>query len=400
MASVRKRMWENAKGETKEAWVVSYTDGGGKRRIKTFAKKKEADAYRARVVTDVERGLHIPDSQTKTLNEIYDEYVGVLERRQRDGARMGEQTLYNYRNAMTRRVLPALGSIKINKLSFQDVSQWVEACRKTGLSARTSKARLYDLRGMIDYAIRRGYVSTNIAVQVIREMGPVAAAQVETFTQDEIKRILAEAKNRPYHKNRRSYAQLNIFVNIAVFCGLRIGEIFALATDAIDMDNCTLSVRRSLTKFGEVKGPKTRAGIRDVPLPPHIADLLEAWMKDHYRHNEGGFLFYGASRANGLRRSAITTCWYNLLERAQVHSEKGKHRHFHALRHFAASYWIDMGLPVTEVAHLLGHASFDETLQTYAHPLVKQDRQKLALARMSQALITVPDKTLCDTDAT
>jgi hypothetical protein len=39
--SVRKRTWKNAKGETKEAWVVWYCDQNGKPHIKTFGRKKE-----------------------------------------------------------------------------------------------------------------------------------------------------------------------------------------------------------------------------------------------------------------------------------------------------------------------------------------------------------------------
>ena len=43
--SVRKRIWKTAKGVEKEAWVVDYVDKveGGKRRLKTFAKKKDND---------------------------------------------------------------------------------------------------------------------------------------------------------------------------------------------------------------------------------------------------------------------------------------------------------------------------------------------------------------------
>jgi Holliday junction resolvase RusA-like endonuclease len=45
--SVRKRSWTNSKGEPGEAWVVDYQDVHGVRRQKSFARKKEADAYHA-----------------------------------------------------------------------------------------------------------------------------------------------------------------------------------------------------------------------------------------------------------------------------------------------------------------------------------------------------------------
>ncbi len=44
MATVRKRTWRSGDTE-KTAWVVSYTDQGGDRHLKTFKTKKEADAF-------------------------------------------------------------------------------------------------------------------------------------------------------------------------------------------------------------------------------------------------------------------------------------------------------------------------------------------------------------------
>ena len=51
--SVRRRTWTNADGSQGEAWVVNYTDADGKRRLKSFARKRDADAYHAKVAVDV-----------------------------------------------------------------------------------------------------------------------------------------------------------------------------------------------------------------------------------------------------------------------------------------------------------------------------------------------------------
>ena len=45
--SIRKRTWIASKGVEKSAWVVDYTDAKGTRRLKTFGKKKDADAFAA-----------------------------------------------------------------------------------------------------------------------------------------------------------------------------------------------------------------------------------------------------------------------------------------------------------------------------------------------------------------
>jgi hypothetical protein len=53
--SIRKRTWKTARGEAKEAWVVDYTDQGGKRRLKTFKKKKEAET---KAQFEITQGAH------------------------------------------------------------------------------------------------------------------------------------------------------------------------------------------------------------------------------------------------------------------------------------------------------------------------------------------------------
>jgi integrase len=65
--SVRKRTWKTVAGEMKEAWVVDYVDQGGKRRLKTFKRKKEADAYHSRANVEVREGVHTADSESVTI---------------------------------------------------------------------------------------------------------------------------------------------------------------------------------------------------------------------------------------------------------------------------------------------------------------------------------------------
>jgi hypothetical protein len=67
--SVRKRTWKTAKGEAKEAWVVTYSNQNKKGHLKTFRRKKDADAYWAQVQVAVKEGLHTPDSQSVTVRE-------------------------------------------------------------------------------------------------------------------------------------------------------------------------------------------------------------------------------------------------------------------------------------------------------------------------------------------
>ena len=66
--SVRKRTWQSG-GETREAWIVDYTDQAGQRHIETFQKKKEADARHDEVRQNVRKGVHVAPSKSITITE-------------------------------------------------------------------------------------------------------------------------------------------------------------------------------------------------------------------------------------------------------------------------------------------------------------------------------------------
>src|SRR5260370_716862 len=66
--SVRKRTWVSPEGEPKEAWVVDYADQGGNRRNKQFSRKRDAEAYHARVAVALSAGVHTPESQSPTVS--------------------------------------------------------------------------------------------------------------------------------------------------------------------------------------------------------------------------------------------------------------------------------------------------------------------------------------------
>ena len=65
--SVRRRIWRGPSGESKEAWVVDYVDQHGERHIKTFAKKRDAEAHHAIVGVAVRTGTHTADGKSVTV---------------------------------------------------------------------------------------------------------------------------------------------------------------------------------------------------------------------------------------------------------------------------------------------------------------------------------------------
>lgn len=199
------------------------------------------------------------------------------------------------------------------------------------------------------------------------------------------------------YQHRRNWEMIRLAVHLAAFCGLRYGEIMGLTLPKVNFEHRVIEVRHSITDMDELKAPKTQAGLRDVPLPEHIANMLRGWISNHYLPNERALLFRSKMRKHMgggdvlMQSTNFHTAWRKLLDDAGLR-RKGDELHFHALRHFAASFWIMQGLPLTDTASLLGHKKFDITLQVYAHPIVGGHRRTEAFDRMATALLSNDDR--------
>jgi hypothetical protein len=68
-------------GKTKEAWVVDYVDADGKRRLKTFKRKRDADAFNNTVASEVRAGTHTADRASTTVAKAGELWLTACERR-------------------------------------------------------------------------------------------------------------------------------------------------------------------------------------------------------------------------------------------------------------------------------------------------------------------------------
>jgi integrase len=147
--------------------------------------------------------------------------------------------------------------------------------------------------------------------------------------------------------------------------GLRQGECFGLTIDRVDflrrqvrVDRQLLSARRGVPEFGP---PKSRAGVRTVPMPDVVATALAAHLA-RFRAGRAGLVFTNRA-GDPLQRSNFGDMWRRVAPLAGLPAWGT----FHDLRHFYASLLIARGCSVKTVQRRLGHKSATETLDTYGH---------------------------------
>jgi integrase len=173
---------------------------------------------------------------------------------------------------------------------------------------------------------------------------------------------------------------------VALFGGLRLGEVLALRWSRVDLDRGVIQVREALeqTKLLGVrfKTPKSKAGRRDITLPDVLVEVLRAHRKAalELRMQLGAgklpddALLFANLDGSPLTPNSLSMAWIDFADRSGMSEVT-----FHALRHTHASQLIDAGVDIVTISKRLGHAKPDITLRVYAH-LFKKDDSKAAEA--------------------
>ncbi|MGC4940497.1 tyrosine-type recombinase/integrase [Kribbella sp. DT2] len=301
-------------------------------------------------------------------------------------------------------LIPHLGRKKLHKLTGADVRLLIKRVRNTCLCCmhgydkrrgdrakccaigrcceRRPSDRLVEqvhavLRNALQAAVREEVLQRNVAKLV-----QVEGAQYDTnrgATEDQARLLLKAAKPT------RLYA---LFV-LALFMGLRRGELLGLKWDDIDWVEKTLDVRRTLQRVdGALRAvtPKTRKSRRTVPLIELCLEALRVHkvlqakerLAAGKRWVDTGYVFT-TEIGTPIEPDNLRRDWYPL----RVTAELGEMR-FHDLRHSCVTLLLRLGVPPHIVQAIVGHADVQVTMAIYAHASLEDQRK--ALDQLAQSV--------------
>jgi integrase len=402
--SVRKRIWKTSGGVEKEAWVVDYVDQRGKRRLKTFMKKKAADAYAATANVEIRAGVHTADSASIAVAEAGKRWIETGEQ-----AGLERATLDAYRQHLKLHIGPYLGNVKLSQLSAPMVKDFEDKLARGDMPeggepqprsrAMVRKVRV-SLSSLLSDAQERGLVSRNVVRELrrTRKRGKEREAErrqkgklkigVDIPTREEIKAIVEAATGR-----------WRPILLTAIFTGLRASELRGLRWQDVDFDKKELHVRQRADRYAAIGRPKSESAERTVPLTPMVLNTLREW-KLVCPKSDGGLVFPSSGgrvehHKNIVERGVIPT----MIAAGVAVNEKGiggaeveraKYTGLHAFRHFYASWCINrradggLELPAKVVQERLGHSSIMMTMDVYGHLFPRSDdSEELAAAERS-----------------
>ncbi len=371
MAKVRKRTWQNSKGE-QTAWIADYFDQAGKRHIKTFEREREAKAWLVTAQGEVARGVHTPENASITVAEAAELWIGKGELE-----KLERSTLRQYGNHVALHIVPLIGAVKLSRLSAPAIEAFRDDLLRKGSRPMARKV-LASLKSILGEAQRRGLVAQNAAqpVQVDvkkREQGKLAVGR-DIPSKEEVQAILTAAEGR--------WRPLLV---TAIFTGMRASELRGLTWDGVDFERKVIAVRQRANLWGEIGAPKSAAGEREIPMAPIVVNALREWRLACPK-GAGGIVFPNGNGNIENHANIANRGFYALQRAGGMVDGAGKPKYgLHALRHFFASWAIERGFTAKRVQVLLGHSSIQMTFDVYGHlfPSLEDDHAKFAAGELA-----------------
>jgi len=306
----------------------------------SFSSLKDARQWATMMEGEIIAGRHFPTSKPKhTLSELLDRYVQEI---------MPRKTLETQRS---HRAAVKFWQKRLGHKLLSDITKADIVALRDELGEKAAPATIQKYLVILSHAL-------NMA---IREYGwldhnPVNAVSRPPLPQGRIRYLSDEERTRLFHECQQSQNRyLYALVILALATGLRRGALLGLTMDRVDVGQGILSLE------------KTKNGSR-LALPL-VGEAL-TFARNLCAETDNGYLF---PRGHGNPWCHYRTAWEHAVARAKLRDFS-----FHCLRHTAASYLVQAGVPLYTVGAILGHSSRSSAMTArYAHLATENLREAL-----------------------
>ena len=297
-------------------------------------------------------------------------------------------TAYLYKRTIELYIEPHLGHIRLDTLNAHTVQHFYNELAKPSkpevapLSAKSIKNIHGVLHKALKQAVLTGYLRTNpseacILPRIIRkEMRPLEEDQVAVF--------LREVQGHPHE----------YLYKIALFIGLREGELLGLMWDCVDFEKGTILINKQLRRSQRKGGtyyfsPPKNNKSRTITPAPYVMKLLQAQKVQQARQRlmagpawEDSGLVFTNEFGRYVSYRAIFDCFKRIVKRIGLPDAR-----IHDLRHTYAVNCIRAGDDIKTVQSNLGHATAAFTLDVYGH--FTDDMRSVSAQRMEGFITNV-----------
>ena len=350
--------------------VLNYRNAGGQRKTKWIAlglpekgNKRKAEAELAKLRAEFEPPKEVGDLSSDMLFADY-----LLEWLEIAKGRLAVATYSSYAAMIKKPVGPYFRqrNLTLRELEARHLQMFYsEMLRKVKPNTVIHYHAI--IHSALKYAVKTDMLVQNVADKVDR---PKKNSFQPVF-------LSAEEMQKMFEALRGTKLELPVLV--AAFYGLRRGEVVGLKWDAIDFEQGTISVKRTVTstiidgKYQEFEqqSAKTKSSLRTLPL---IGSFREYFLQvkeaqelnkqvcgNCYNYEYDGFVFVD-ELGERMRPNYLTEYFPKYIAKHGMPKMR-----FHDLRHSCASLLLANGVPLKQIQEWLGHSDFSTTANIYAH---------------------------------
>ncbi|EAC6939005.1 site-specific integrase [Listeria monocytogenes] len=282
-------------------------------------------------------------------------------------------TIDKYNLFLENWIIPYFERKKISKITTMQLLDYFHEVQKKGVCPSALEGHHRVIRSLFKYATLWGITETDVSLSVKKPTYKVPEKNI--YNRREIEVLIDRIKIL------QKYQQL--MIKLALYCGLRRGEVIGLTTKDMNYNKNTINVYRAVIKsasegikLDETKNKRKRI----VPAPAGLMEEIKELAKEKQKNKDKlGLLWKGTKDLDGktvilifshddgtpFTPASVTRMFNRFLEKEE-NNDLTKIS-FHDLRHSAASFLLEQGINVKVIQNILGHSDIKVTLNTYAH---------------------------------
>lgn len=331
------------------------------KRVSGFRTKKEAIQAMNKMINELQNGTYVEPSN-ETLAEFIESWL------EHKKTTVSDSTYDFYESYTNNHIVPALGNVKLKDIKPITIQNFYNSLVKnSGLSLHSVAHVQRITKIILNHAVRLKVIRENPASDI--DIVKVPKKEQKVWTKEQVDKFIEAARGHIHF----------IAFYLAVFTGMRQGEILGLKWDCVDFENRTIYVRRALKRSngGELKDLKNTSSYRSIAMN----DLLYEELKKHKRkqneiklrmgqaYNDQGFVV-ATKVGTFVLHSNLSRAFRLICEKIDVPKIR-----FHDLRHTHASLLLSLKQHPKVVQERLGHSSIEMTMDIYSHMMPNMQKE-------------------------
>ena len=353
-------------------YVAQYIDPSGKRKTLKQKKSEKVGEFKSRfnnIVVSISNGSYISPSTTSLYNILKDyidnKYnIGIIGDRSyirnMETLKLLKKCCSNFIDKPVQKVI--VSDIKKSLPNFIEL-KYINPKTKENVIKVYSQNIIDKLYTLLNKGFKIAFSERIIVFNpmenesIKKPKAKKETPKVEALTIDEQRKLIDILK-------QSSHKYKNIIL-LALYTGMRIGEVLAITRDNINLKENTLTVEKTLTrdKNDKVvlgKTTKTQTGKRTIFLNNNAIPILKETLQNNL-FNTYNLIFYDYEKNTFITPNEINNYLQRLNEKYKICS----HIHTHMLRHTFATRCIESGMQAKVLQQILGHKKISTTLDTY-----------------------------------